>query len=254
MVEHKGYYAIIPAEIRYDKELKANSKLLYGEITALCNDKGFCWASNDYFAELYGVSKETISRWISELNKKKYINVQINNKAKNNATRRIFINNTRFPASRGIDENVKGSCSKRQGGIDENVKYNNTVNNTNNKDIYKDIIDAFTENNSLSETISEFLKMRKLMKKQMTDRALKIMLNKLNDLGKSDNEKIKILEQSIMNNWQGIFALKDQEVKQIKQKEEKAKVQNIPPRTTVHYDDVMRELQEEEIREMMSIT
>lgn len=51
MAEHRSYYAIIPANIRYDTRLKANSKLLYGEITALCNEKGFCWASNDYFSQ-----------------------------------------------------------------------------------------------------------------------------------------------------------------------------------------------------------
>ena len=63
MAEHRSYYAIIPANVRYDQRLKPNTKLLYGEITALCNERGFCWAGNEYFADLYGVNKETISRW-----------------------------------------------------------------------------------------------------------------------------------------------------------------------------------------------
>lgn len=72
-MEKPNYYSIIPADIRYDKELNANARLLYGEITALCNEKGICWASNEYFANLYGVSKSTITRWISQLVSKKYI-------------------------------------------------------------------------------------------------------------------------------------------------------------------------------------
>lgn len=73
----KSYYAIIPANVRYDENLPPNAKLLYGEITALCNSEGYCWASNKYFAEMYGVSPITISRWINLLASKGYIESQI---------------------------------------------------------------------------------------------------------------------------------------------------------------------------------
>lgn len=75
--DYPNYYALIPANVRYDTKLNPNAKLLYGEITALCNEKGYCWASNDYFAKLYGVSKQSISTWIAILVKKKYIKTKI---------------------------------------------------------------------------------------------------------------------------------------------------------------------------------
>lgn len=62
-----SYYAIVPANVRYCKKLEPNAKLLYGEITALCNSKGYCWASNQYFADLYDVDIRTIKRWIVSL-------------------------------------------------------------------------------------------------------------------------------------------------------------------------------------------
>lgn len=75
--EMPNYYSIIPATVRYCKDLSAQEKLIYSEITALTNLKGYCWATNNYFADLYGSSKETISRQISKLAKHGFISVQI---------------------------------------------------------------------------------------------------------------------------------------------------------------------------------
>ena len=72
-MEKPNYYAILSAEVRYDNRLRPNVKLLYAEITALCNMNMECFASNRYFSELYGKSKGSISGWISELVKYGYI-------------------------------------------------------------------------------------------------------------------------------------------------------------------------------------
>jgi hypothetical protein len=66
MRENPSYWAVIPAKVRYSS-LKPNAKLLYGEISCLQNKTGYCTASNRYFSELYGVSKNTVSSWISDL-------------------------------------------------------------------------------------------------------------------------------------------------------------------------------------------
>lgn len=68
-----GYYAVIPADVRYDDGIPPNAKLLYGEISALIGKDGFCYASNAYFMKLYGFSDPTISRLISQLEKAGYI-------------------------------------------------------------------------------------------------------------------------------------------------------------------------------------
>ena len=75
--EKKSYYAIIPAKVRYDKKIPIGARMLYGEITALCNQLGYCYASNKYFAELYEVKIRTIQRWIEFLEKRKFIKVEI---------------------------------------------------------------------------------------------------------------------------------------------------------------------------------
>ena len=92
-----NYYAIIPATVRYNVNLKPNEKLLYGEITALSNSKGFCYATNRYFANLYRVTIHTVSQWISHLEKLGYINIElIKDEKKEIKERRIYICDTPY--------------------------------------------------------------------------------------------------------------------------------------------------------------
>ena len=130
----KSYYAIIPAEVRYDEELPPNAKLLYGEITSLCNEKGYCWATNQYFADLYKVSKITVSRWISTLNKKGYISVETLYKegTKEIIGRHLYIVNTPINKNdnRYIQNDLEGINEIVNTPINKNVKDNNKVINT----------------------------------------------------------------------------------------------------------------------------
>ena len=90
-----SYYAIIPAYIRYNKELKFAERLMYGEITALSNKEGYCYASNRYFADLYGVSISTILRWISHLAELGSLRIEIiRNDKKEIVERRIYVVDT----------------------------------------------------------------------------------------------------------------------------------------------------------------
>jgi len=73
MKEKPNYYAIIPAEVRYSKALIPNAKLLYAEITALCNMNGKCTASTEYFCRLYEVSKVSIQKWLKNLEDNNHI-------------------------------------------------------------------------------------------------------------------------------------------------------------------------------------
>lgn len=93
-----GYNATIPAFVRYDKELTMGARMLYGEITALCNKEGYCWATNSYFADLYEVSIDTVSRWVTSLEKKGYIKrvVVYKENSKEVKERRIYLPEARF--------------------------------------------------------------------------------------------------------------------------------------------------------------
>lgn len=105
MKEHPSYYAIIPAEVRYDATLRPNEKLMYGEISALASATGECWASNRYFAELYGVSTQAASKWIKNLETRGYITTSYDESGQH---RRIHLTAaTLNDRLRGINERLR---------------------------------------------------------------------------------------------------------------------------------------------------
>lgn len=74
-----NYYAVIPAIVRYDKDLTDKAKLLYGEITCLCNKEGYCFATNNYFSNLYNCTPRAIQFTLSKLQEKGYIKIIVEN-------------------------------------------------------------------------------------------------------------------------------------------------------------------------------
>ena len=140
-----NYYAILTSEVRYNDKLTPNAKLLYAEITALINMNGVCFASNKYFANLYGKSKTTVSKWVSELVKEGFIEISFTykegskeidkryisilkggdrklgvsplvKKLKDNTT--ILNNNTTYSNKKPTVEEIKQYCIERNNGID----------------------------------------------------------------------------------------------------------------------------------------
>ena len=69
------YYMNIPAFVWDDKDLlrKPKAILLYGHISTLANKKGYCWATNEYFAKQLKVDKRTVIDYVNLLVNKKYI-------------------------------------------------------------------------------------------------------------------------------------------------------------------------------------
>ena len=137
--EKPNYYAVIPAEVRYNKKLNSSQKLFYSEITSLTHKTGECWASNNYFARLYEVSPSTISNWVKTLEKEQFISVEYVKKG-NEIEKRII----KITGIQNIDyvfNKLDGGSQNIEEGYSKNLKENNTsINNinNNNKEINKE--------------------------------------------------------------------------------------------------------------------
>lgn len=128
--EFIGYMGYLPATLRYDKELTANAKILFIEISALTNAKGYCWAENLYFQEFFGVQKGSIIRWLNELEERGYIKRVNIYKDKQVVGRHIYINlNSTTPyeiSNEGCSKNRTPPGSKNRTSIPINkIKMNN---------------------------------------------------------------------------------------------------------------------------------
>jgi len=131
---HKpSYYSIIPATVRYDKKLTPNAKLLYAEITSLCNMNGKCNASTKYFANLYEVSRVSVQNWLKLLEDRNYIKRSVIYKEGskeilsrsitlvNNPSKNIFTDNTNVNIS---NNNITYSNKRfKKPTIDEIILY-----------------------------------------------------------------------------------------------------------------------------------
>lgn len=129
--EKGSTFSVIPAAVRYDNTLTDKTKILYGTITAYCDKKGYCWATNKDFAEQYKCTTKQIIRLIKSLENNKHLKIE---RTSNN--RKIYINNLdkRKKTSAYSDKNVTREghfCNFWRDIFDTHNNIKNNINNNN---------------------------------------------------------------------------------------------------------------------------
>ena len=214
-------YTVIDNEI-IRADLKATQKIVLITILSYHNkERGYSYPSHsDLMRDCCIKDKNTLIKAIKDLEALGYLRKEtIKGVGNRYYVEEVGENKTTEKIS--SVKNPTGGVWKTQLEVCEkpntiNTKTNTKINTNNKKEKEKTnidkIINAYTENNSLVEAIKDFIKMRKTIKKPITDRGLKMILNKLDQYGNDDLEKIEILENSIVNCWQGVFELKNKKV------------------------------------------
>lgn len=162
----KIQFVIVPDFILNDAEIPPGEKLFFGDIASHTKQEGYCWGTNDYFAERYHVDPRTITRWVSDLEKRKLIISKMiyQKDSKEVSERRIVINtadpvlleymswygnqclpgidNTVYPP---IDKNIQDNNKQvnNKGLINLNTTINNTSNVLISKDEYEKLVNEF---------------------------------------------------------------------------------------------------------------
>lgn len=237
-----SYYAVIPASVRYDDQISANAKLLYGEISALIGNEGFCYAKNAYFAQLFKISERSVSRLISALQEGGYIVVQLERDKSGQVTSRKLFLSESTTGGQPLDNIVYTPRQNCREGMDKNVQYTNTSNTS----IYKENIKEKSEKkervpktdfdplplfvewigqtfgntvtaddkNALYFALARFSENRQAIKKPMKSKgSVTALCNRLlrltHGLSAPHLTMIELLDLATTNNWQSVYPSKD---------------------------------------------
>lgn len=222
-----SYWAVLPAEIRYDDRIPAAAKLLYAEISALSGRDGFCWATNDYFAALYQITERTVRRLLDALEEQGYIRIEEKREDHNRLVyRRIFAGlNPLAGASEPLDKNVQrvDPLDKIVRPLDKNVqrhiiKYQEILSISARvaktleglpEDVAEAMLQAAGDDSELLDAWAAFAEMRKANRKPIkTLRTFELLRKKLERYSGGDRLRaIAILEQSTSACWTDVYEL-----------------------------------------------
>lgn len=263
-MENPNYYAIIPAKVRYDDRLRANEKLLYGEIVALSNKDGKCWASNSYFAKIYKVGTSTISTWINNLANNGYVVLTYvyRGETKEIEKREITLTEVSTNIDRGIHKNEIG-IHKKIKGYSQNPKENNTsINNKEeekeinkekveiqNQD-YKNVINFYEDNITLiTPTVAEDIENYLFNDRLQADLIIACMKEAVNRNKRTWHYVISILNDCCNNNIKTAkqFKIKQEEFKSNKNQ----KTKNDKTKEKVEYEEVDFTNEEEYVEKIL---
>lgn len=229
-----GYWAILPAGIRYDDRIPANAKLLYAEISSLTGKTGYCFASDAYFAGLYQMTERTIRSLLKALADNGYIRIE-REAGEHNTTveRRIYAGiNPLAGAPSSLEKTFQtgGPVRKKFSGNSEktfqtDIIYQEILTNTPiapeseallrrlPPEIARAIGEASDRQPELLAAWLDFAQMRAAKRSPIkTVRTVELLDRKLRTLSRARTDSaVQILQQSVERGWTGLFPLKDGE-------------------------------------------
>lgn len=229
-------FGIIPKLVMQDRELHATAKAIYAYFCSFAGAGETCFPTRSKICYDLCISIETFYKYLKNLIRCGYVKVdQI--KENGRFSHNVYtLCSTKLPCTEipDTEDSVYGNIDTKNNSLKNNsiLKNNNTdvskkerktkkLSPTSSKPdkpsiSFDTLIENYTENVQLREELKEHLKVRKQKKGALTNRAIQLSLSKLDKIGADDYEKIKIVQNAIMNGWTGFFPLKPDEKKTMK--------------------------------------
>lgn len=199
----------IPAEIWQLKELSLAERVLLSEIAYLHQQELGCIAGNDYFAQLLGVSKESVKKYLIKLKRLELVEI-----VKESSVRKLLPGRVKsYPEVGKILPDAEVKSYPGMGKIlpHTNIEYSYRDKNI---DIEEEdsVITYPFDTKEFKDIWQIWLDERKQQRiKKYTARGEQAALHNLQKISNDDEETaIQIIKQSIAQGWRGLFPLKQQ--------------------------------------------
>ena len=209
-----GSYVVIQAFMVNDLHLKGNELIVYATIYGFTQDGGhWFYGTRGYLAEWCGAKRETVDRCIKSLIEKGFIERRDVEEHGHISVQYRATKNVQGTQNFSTPPSKTGSPTPKTEHINkiEDKPKEQPIKERKNPSTFDAIIAERTDNEKLRAVIGEFIRMRSRIKKPLTNYALQMRLNKLWRLGKTDDERIAIVEQSVGACWQDFYELKDKQ-------------------------------------------
>ena len=235
----KGGYGVVYQEIMSSDKLHRDSKVIYAYLCSYANIEGVCYPTRERIMNDLQMSKTTLYKYMKPLVDIGVVQIEKTKTDKGLLSKNVYhlchkIDVTQHGTPQhgtpqhGTPQHGTPQHGTPQNGtltlidLNSNILNNNninsnTINNTqgeagsphakNQKKKSEPV--TYSDDPELNDAIVEFIKFRKGIKKPMSDRAITLMINKLESLSHDKHEQVQILNQSIMQGWTGLYELKD---------------------------------------------
>lgn len=211
---NRNGYGTIPKSVMQDQELSISAKAVYSYFCSYTGAGDTCFPSRQKICYDLGISKDRLGKSLTQLVQMGYVQVEQVKNEKGQFSHNLYtLPDMIFPCTENPDTDCPDTDMK------DTKKNSSKTNNISKKNSSKSLLGILKDAgydfdcydiDKLVEAIYAFVEFRKGIKKPMTEYAVELMVKKLAELSKCDIwTSVDILQQSIMNGWQGIFPLKE---------------------------------------------
>lgn len=198
------------------QEISIKAKALYAYFCSFTGAGFSCFPSQQKICFDLEISKDSLNKYIRELKEAGFIDVE-QEKENGRFSRNVYTLSDMkipYPKISDTEDFGHGNLDTKNNSIKKNSIKKNSIYKKNSikkkerkKSGYDEILSSI-EDASLRELYLDYIKMRKLIKSPMTDRALQMLINKVESLETDVERQKKLLETAIINNWKSVYPLK----------------------------------------------